>query len=85
MSLDNFERCCGPESDMKYQIPETPFIKRVDNIAFAYSKGGWDMPPLIILHEEKGYELSDGNHRYEALKKLEIHKYCVIIWETIVS
>ena len=40
------------------------------------------MPPLIINRKDYMYELTDGNHRFEALKKLGIDKYWIIIWET---
>ncbi|MDR2941986.1 MAG: ParB/RepB/Spo0J family partition protein [Treponema sp.] len=83
IKFDKLERCCGPEKHMKFQIPETDFIRRVDDIASAYNRGGWDMPPLIVCREENRYELNDGNHRYEALKKLGINQYWAIIWETI--
>jgi hypothetical protein len=82
-SLDNFERCCGPEKHMKFQVPEEPFTRHVDNIALTYKKGDWDMPPLIVNRIGNILELNDGNHRYEALKKMGINQYWVIIWETI--
>jgi len=82
MSFSKFERCCGPECNMKFQIPEENFLKRVEDIASLYNKGDWDMPPLIINREDNKYELNDGNHRLEALKKLGIDQYWVIIWET---
>ncbi|MCL2254448.1 MAG: ParB/RepB/Spo0J family partition protein [Lachnospiraceae bacterium] len=82
MSLNNFERCCGPEDNMKYQISEASFRERVKRIASFYHEGNWDMPPLIINHFDDKYELNDGNHRFEALKMLGIDKYWVIVWET---
>jgi hypothetical protein len=82
-NLDKFERCCGPEKHMKFQVPEESFVKYVDAIALAYKNRGWDMPPLIVYREGNKFELNDGNHRYEALKKLKINQYWVIIWDTI--
>ena len=82
MQLNKFERCCGPEAHMKWQVPEISFNKHVDGIASFYSTGNWDMPPLIVYRDDNGYELNDGNHRYEALKRLGINEYWVIIWET---
>ena len=83
INLNKFVRCCGPEKQMKYPVPEESFIKRVNNIISSYSKGDWDMPPLIVNRNGNKYELNDGNHRYEALKKLGIDQYWVIFWETI--
>jgi len=82
MLLNQFERCCGPEENMTFRVPEDNFIKRVGGIAEFYSTGDWDMPPLIIYLHEGAYVLSDGNHRFEALTKLGIDSYWVIIWET---
>jgi hypothetical protein len=84
MSLNKFERCSGPENNMKFKIPEEIFQKRVEGIVSAYKKGEWDMPPLIINRKDNDYELNDGNHRFEALKKLGINQYWVIIWETVI-
>jgi hypothetical protein len=67
---------------MKFKIPEEVFLKRVEDIISVYKKGDWDMPPLIINRKDNNYELNDGNHRFEALKKLGINQYWVIIWET---
>jgi hypothetical protein len=83
ISFYEFDRCCGPEKNMKYQVSEESFINRVNDIAAKFNKGNWDMPPLLVNHDKNGYELNDGNHRYEALKKLKINQYWVIIWETI--
>lgn len=83
MNLDVFERCCGPEINMKFCIPITGFNQRVDNMLERYSNGDWDMPPLIIYRDENVLELSDGNHRYETLKRLGCKQYWGIIWETV--
>jgi len=81
-SLDTFNRSCGPEESMKWQIDKEGFYSRVKKIATRYQKGDWDMPPLIVYRDESTYELNDGNHRYEALKLLEVKQYWVIWWET---
>ncbi len=82
MKLDLFERCCGPEGGIKYQISESGFNANVNAIINKYKNGDWDMPPLIINHTNNIYELNDGNHRFEALKRLNISEFWVIIWET---
>ena len=80
--LNKFERCCGPEANMKWQVPEANFNKHVDGIASFYKTGNWDMPPFIVCRNGNEFELNDGNHRYEALKRLGIDKHWVIFWET---
>ncbi len=82
MKLDLFERCCGPEAGIKHQIPFLGFNARVEAIMGRYQGGLWDMPPLIINYSEGKYELNDGNHRFEALRRLGIGEFWVIIWET---
>jgi hypothetical protein len=84
IKLDTFERCCGPEPNMKFRVPEANFIIHVNKMAMEYNSGCWDMPPLIVYRDGNAYELNDGNHRFEALKKLRIKKYWVIIWENII-
>jgi len=81
MSLDFFQRCCGPEKDLKYQIDKHGFEKRVDAIQIRLQKG-WDMPPLIINYADCKFELNDGNHRYEALIRSGIKEYNIIVWIT---
>jgi len=82
MNLNLFERCCGPEGGLKYQIDAGGFRKNVKDIMQKYKAGNWDMPPLIINYANEQYELNDGNHRFEALRMLGITEYWVIIWET---
>lgn len=80
-ALNTLNRCCGPEDDMKWQIDEFNFIERVEKIIARHQKGDWDMPPLIVCHDGSTYELNDGNHRYEALKRMGIKEHWVILWE----
>jgi len=84
MNLDQFERCCGPETGLKYQISASGFRKNVKAIMKKFKTGNWDMPPLIINRVNGAYELNDGNHRYEALRKLGVCAYWIIIWETTI-
>ena len=41
-----------------------------------------DLPPLIVHYCLDGFELNDGNHRYEAYTRLGIKEYYVIVWIT---
>lgn len=81
MPLNLFSRCCGPEQDMKYQIPEEWFEKHVLELENVIQTEK-DMPPLIVHYVDSGFELNDGNHRLEAYKRLGINEYFVIIWIT---
>ncbi len=78
-SLDAFSRNCGPESTMKYKVRKPSFDFMVGNM-MASLINGWDMPPLIINYEKGKFDMSDGNHRFEALTLLGLTHYFVIFW-----
>ena len=40
------------------------------------------MPPLIVHFVDHGFELCDGNHRFEALTQLGVKEYPFIVWIT---
>ena len=40
----------------------------------------YSLPPLILEYKNNNLYLTDGNHRYSALCKLNIKEYYVIIW-----
>jgi hypothetical protein len=82
--LDMFERCCGPEPDKKYVVGRDAFERHVAELQKRFDKG-WDMPPLIVNYDSEGFELNDGNHRYEALKRSGINEYYFIVWTTTES
>lgn len=79
LPVNMFKRICGPEEGMMYRNPQEGFEYNVNNMMKAIADG-WDMPPLIIYYGNKEFELSDGNHRYEALVRSgKTHCY-VIFW-----
>ena len=41
---------------------------------------GSNFPPFIIEYKNNKLYLTDGNHRYSALKKLNVDKYYAIVW-----
>jgi len=81
LSLTLFERCCGPEEHMKYVVDGEGFENYVGNMIKSY-ESGWEMPPLIINYTKGAFELNDGNHRFEALRRCNIREYPVVIWTT---
>lgn len=50
----------------------------VNRIATDYKD--YNLPPFIVEYKNNKLYLTDGNHRYSALKKLNVDKYYVIIW-----
>lgn len=81
MPLSLFFRCCGPEENIKYQVNAEWFEKRVQSLMKALQSND-DMPPLIAHYVDRGFELCDGNHRFEALTRLGVKEYPVIVWMT---
>lgn len=81
MPLKLFKRYCGPEEEMKYQVKAEYFESRVAKLMEAIQKEK-DMPPMIIHYVNGDFELSDGNHRYEAYSRLGINECDVIVWIT---
>lgn len=81
MPLHLFERCCGPEENMKYRIDQDSFECRVCKIR-ERMESGWDMPPLIINFSNNRFELNDGNHRYQAMISRGVDGCDTIIWIT---
>lgn len=81
MPLSLFSRCCGPEENIKYQVNAEWFEKRVQSLKKTLQAND-DMPPLIVHFVDHGFELCDGNHRFEALTQLVVKEYPVIVWIT---
>lgn len=88
MPLSLFQRCCGPEENMRWHIGEEWFNRHVEELMQVIRKKGDMMPPLIVHYligegkTEGEFELNDGNHRLEAYRRLGIENYWVIIWIT---
>ena len=81
MPLSLFTRCCGPEEDMPFRVDGEWFEKRVGALTESL-KSNPNMPPLIAHYVDHAFELNDGNHRFEALRRMGAEKYPVIIWIT---
>lgn len=54
------------------------YIYKVDKIIEKLPD--WDMPPLIAQFNGCDFILTDGNHRYSALKKISKSNYYTIVW-----
>lgn len=87
MPLSLFERCCGPEENMKWRVDKNWFEYHVSQLQEVIQKEK-DMPPLIVHylidenHPDGAFELNDGNHRLEAYSRLGIQEYEVVVWIT---
>lgn len=81
MPLSLFERCCGPEENMKYRVDPVWFEKHVNELKDIIQREK-DMPPMIVHFMDGAFELNDGNHRFEAYQRLNIKEYYFIVWIT---
>jgi len=81
MPLSLFNRCCGPEENMKWRVNEEGFEDKVTQLENVI-KIETDIPPLIVQFVNDGFELNDGNHRYEAYSRLGVKEIDAIIWIT---
>ena len=87
MPIDLFTRISGPEETMPYRIHPSWWEECVVRLQDAIQNGA-DLPPLIVHYHipegktEGEFELNDGNHRWEACKRLGIKTADVIIWIT---
>lgn len=81
VELDKLNRRCGPEPGMIYRVDRDGFESIVNGMIHALQHG-WDMPPLIVNYASGYYEVNDGNHRHEALKRIGVKVYYAIFWTT---
>jgi len=81
VELDKLKRRCGPEPDMIYRVDREGFESIVNGMIQAL-RNGWDMPPLIVNYANGYFEVNDGNHRHEALKRIGAKVFYAILWTT---
>jgi len=77
--LGKLVRCCGPEENMKFRENSKSWEESINKIRLDIKKG-WKAPPLIVWYLDGIFSIADGNHRFEALKRLNYKKYWIIIW-----
>lgn len=79
--LQELERCCGPEPEMEYRVPEDSWDVHIGEL-MALLREGWRYPPLIVQAAEGRLSIRDGNHRHEALRRLGEPAAWAILWNT---
>ena len=87
MPLSLFCRCTGPEDGMRFRIHPVIWERHVQELMGVIQREK-DLPPLIVHYlipegkDEGGFELNDGNTRWEAYTKLGVQEAYVIVWIT---
>ena len=84
ISLKDLKRIAGPENEMEYTVPDDWWNNQIPLLK-GLIEDGWDMPPLIIRIRDDGYYLTDGNHRLEALRRLQYEEYYAIFWVSLID
>ncbi len=82
-----FQPICIPLQVLKTVRVEQDIIDENELIHYRYKVDQiiqklpqWDMPPLIAQYNGTEFVLTDGNHRYSALRKEKISGYYTIVW-----
>lgn len=82
MPVNFFHRSSGPEEGMKWRVDATVFEEKtncwMDKIKLAEK-----VPPLIISYFENSFEINCNNPLFEALVRMNIKEFPVIIWITL--
>lgn len=77
--FDKLKRVMGYEKEMKFREPRDKWEKRIDHFVKCI-KNGETLPPIIATDYWDGIHISDGTHRFEALKNQNILKYWTIFY-----
>ncbi|MBI4146324.1 chromosome partitioning protein ParB [Candidatus Woesearchaeota archaeon] len=79
VKFEKLDRCCGPETTMEYveklENWENNITQMTDSI-----RDGWEALPFIGQYRNGRISIRDGNHRFEALKRIGFTAYWTIIW-----
>ncbi|SEN96133.1 hypothetical protein [Paenibacillus sp. OV219] len=81
LPLQELIRCCGPEAEMEYCVSQGSWDMHVAELMELYRKG-WSYPPLIVQLVDGHLSIRDGNHRHEAMQRLDFADCWVILWDS---
>ena len=81
--IEQLQRLAGPPGDpVLVEIDDEEWAERVDDMAEKVAEG-WELPPVIVTHDDGTYQLEDGNHRVESLRRAgETEAWAVINFRT---
>jgi hypothetical protein len=77
--LSSLTRICGPEVGMPYRTTPAAWEARVSAIVAAATDPE-TLPPLILEYRAGSLAVCDGNHRYEALRRLGATTAWSVVW-----
>jgi len=77
--LNQLKRVMGPEKKMLFHEDFKKWDRRIEHFIRCINKGEL-LPPIIATDFWNGVHISDGTHRFEALKKTGHKKYWTIFY-----
>jgi len=81
MPMSMFERSCGPEEGMKWQVDGEIFEMRVSAWQEKIRENQF-LPPVIVGYAEGNFEINCNSPLFEALLRENVTYYPVIVWIT---
>lgn len=81
MPLSLFERNSGPEETMKWRVDPIVFEGKVRNW-INNIKNSNPLPPIIVGYADGNFEINCNSPLFEALKRLNVKEFPIIIWIT---
>ena len=82
MPVHFFHRSSGPEEGMKWQVDECVFEERTRSWMNKL-KNDEMLPPLIVSYYDNMFEINSNSTLYEALVRMNVKEFPVIIWITL--
>lgn len=82
MPVNLFRRSSGPEEGMKWRVNAAVFEERT-NGWMDKIKSDEKVPPLIISYFDNTFEINCNSPLYEALTRMNVENFPVIIWITL--
>jgi hypothetical protein len=79
LPLGRLERCCGPEPDMEFPVPQDAWRRRISDIASGLGDP-ISVPPLFIEWRDGVLSIRDGSHRHAAMTAAGWQDCWVIVW-----
>ena len=77
--IDELNRCVGPEPAMAFPRLAKDWDPRLAGIERSVD-AGWDAPPIIVEARTDGLLVCDGNHRYEAFRRMGRTEVWALVW-----
>ncbi len=79
VELSQLVRCCGPEAHMRYPQPPEEWEESIAAIVSSLDVPS-ALPPLIVRPAQGVFNIPDGNHRHEAMRRKGWRTGWALLW-----